>query len=91
MKNIDSRSISLFSSSIIENYENQIEQLQQNLSEKEDERISLAERLNQAELELIKTVDDYKSTLNSYQEKLKSLTQERNALTEQQALHSAEQ
>jgi flagellar biosynthesis chaperone FliJ len=81
----------LFSSSIIENYENQIEQLQQNLSEKEDERISLAERLNQAELELIKTVDDYKSTLNSYQEKLKSLTQERNALTEQQALHSAEQ
>ena len=91
MRKIDSRSVSLFSSSIIDNYENQIEQLRQNLSEKEDERISLAERLNQAELDLKKTVDDYRSTLNNYQEKLQSLTQERNALIEQQALHSAEQ
>jgi hypothetical protein len=68
----------------MENYQNQIEQLQQNLFVQEDERTSLVERLHLAELEL-------KTTVESYQEKLQSVTQERNVLTEQQALQSTEQ
>jgi predicted nucleic acid-binding Zn-ribbon protein len=79
-----------FSQSTIENYEKQIKQLQQKLSQNEDERSLLRERLNEVELELTKTLDDRASTLAMYEEQLQSAVQERNALVEQQALQSAE-
>jgi flagellar biosynthesis chaperone FliJ len=49
----------LFSSANIENYEKQIKQLQQNLSQKDDERTLLRERLNEVELEFRKILDDH--------------------------------
>jgi len=79
-----------FSQSTIENYEKQIKQLQQKLSQNEDERSLLRERLNEVELELTKTLDDRASTLAMYEEQLESAVQERNALVEQQVLQSAE-
>ncbi len=83
--------VSNFSSqSTIEDYEKQIKQLQQKLSQNEDERSLLRERLNEVELEFRKTFDDRASTTAMYEEQLQSLVQERNALVEQQAIQSAE-
>jgi len=73
-------------SSQSENYQKQIEQLQQNLSEQDHERTSLSERLNEVELELKKAIDDHASLKTKYQ----TLIEERNALKEQRALQSAE-
>ena len=73
------------SASIIDNYDKQIRQLQQQLSQKEDERALLRERLNEVELELSQA-----STSSMYEEQLQSLVHERDALVEQQVLHSAE-
>jgi predicted nucleic acid-binding Zn-ribbon protein len=78
------------SQSTIEDYEKQIKQLQQNLSENEDERTLLRQRLNEVELEFRKTLDDHSSTSAMYEEQLQSIVQERNALVEQQVLQSAE-
>jgi len=78
-------------SSIVEDYQKQIEQLQQKLSEKDNEQISLGERLNEVELELRKTVDHHASKLIKYEEDLQSLVQERNALLENQRHYSEEQ
>jgi len=63
-----------------------MEQLQQNLVEKDNERSSVSERLNEVELKLRKTLDDHASTMTECQ----SLVEERDALVEQQKLHSAE-
>ncbi|CAF4754041.1 unnamed protein product, partial [Rotaria socialis] len=46
----------------IENYEMQIRQLQQKLSQHDDEKSLLRERLNEVELELRKVLDDHAST-----------------------------
>jgi len=73
-------------SSQSESYQKQNEQLQQNLSEKDNQHTSLSERLNEVELELKKAMDDHASTMAKYE----TLIEERNALGEQQALHSAE-
>jgi predicted nucleic acid-binding Zn-ribbon protein len=81
---------SFYSPSAIEDYEKQIDQLQQNLSHNEDERSLLRERLNEVELEFRKTVDDNTSTLTMYEEQLQSLVTERNALVEQQVRQSVE-
>ena len=79
-----------FSPSLIEDYEKQIHQLQQKLSQNNDERTLLRERLNEVELELSKTSDDRTSTLAMYEKQFESLVQERDVLFEQQALQSAE-
>jgi predicted nuclease with TOPRIM domain len=76
----------IFSSSIIENYQKEIAQLQESLSRKDDERTLLRDRLNEVELELRKTLDDYASKMTKYE----SLVAERDALVEQEALRSAE-
>lgn len=68
----------------------QIEQLREKLSQNEDERALLRERLDEVELEFRKTLDDHSSTLAMYEEQLQSLVQERNALVEQRALDSSE-
>jgi PIN domain nuclease of toxin-antitoxin system len=73
-----------FSQSTIEDYEKQIKQLQQKLSQNEDERSLLRERLNEVEIEFRKTFDEHASTTAMYEEQLQSLVQERNALVEQQ-------
>ncbi len=73
-------------SSQSENYQKQIEELQQNLSEQIHERTSLSERLNEVEVNLQKAIDDHASLKAKYE----TLIEERNALEEQQALHSAE-
>jgi chromosome segregation ATPase len=73
-------------SSMVKDHQTQIEQLQRNLSEKDNERSSLSERLNEVEFELRKTVNDHASTMAESQ----SLVEERDALVEQQKLHSAE-
>ncbi len=73
-------------SSQSENYQKHIQELQQNLSEKDNERSSLSERLNEVELELKKAVDDHASVKAKYE----LLTEGQNALVEQQALHSTE-
>ncbi|CAF0778122.1 unnamed protein product [Rotaria sordida] len=74
----------------IENYEKQIHQLQQKLSQNDDERTLLRERLNEVELEFRKTLDDRLSTTNMYEEQLQSLVQERDALVQQQVLQTTE-
>ncbi|CAF4939413.1 unnamed protein product, partial [Rotaria sp. Silwood1] len=74
------------SSSIIEDYQTKINQLEQTLIEKEDEQILLRERLNEIELELRKILDDQNSTLTKYE----TLVRERNVLVEQQNLQSIE-
>ena len=71
-------------------YESQIKELKEKLSQNEDERSLLRERLNEVELELRKTFDDHSSVLNKYEEQLQSAVQERNALVEQQAIQSTE-
>jgi len=83
---IHSRSLLLFSSSIVEDYQKQIEQLQQNLSEKDNERTSLSERLDEVELELKKAIDDHASIAAKYE----TLIEERDALVGQKILHSTE-
>jgi septal ring factor EnvC (AmiA/AmiB activator) len=64
---------------MVEDYQKQIEQLQQNLSEKDNERSSLSEHLNEVELELKKTIDDYASAMTKYE-----------SLVKEQTLHSEE-
>jgi hypothetical protein len=76
----------IFSSSIVEDYQKQIKQLQQNLSQKDDERILLRERLNEVELELRKTLDNDASVMAKYE----SVVEERDRLVKQQTLHSTE-
>ncbi len=73
-----------FSDSMIEEYQNQIEQLQQDLFEKNNETNSLSQRLNQLELELQRTIDDHTSKSNEYKENVQSMI-------EQQAIRLQEQ
>ena len=68
-----------------------IEQLQQNLSQQDNERRSLDERLKEAELELQRTKDDHTSKSVEYDEKLHILTQERDSLLEQNTHRLEEQ
>ncbi|CAF3726526.1 unnamed protein product [Rotaria magnacalcarata] len=74
----------------IENYERQIHQLQQKLSQNDDEKLLLRERLNEVELELRKVLDEHASTTAMYEKQLQSLIIERDALVEQHALQSAD-
>ncbi|CAF4623577.1 unnamed protein product, partial [Rotaria sp. Silwood2] len=78
------------SRSNIENYEKQIHQLQQKLSQNDDERTLLRERLNEVELEFRKILDDRTTTTNMYEEQLQSLIQERDALVQQHVLELIE-
>ena len=70
----------------IEDYQKQIDQLQQTLSQKDEERNLLREHLNNVELELRKTLDENISTMSI----LESIVEERDALAKQQVLHIAE-
>jgi flagellar biosynthesis chaperone FliJ len=76
-KNIHCISLLLSSSSIVHDYQKQIDQLQEKLSQKEDEQISLSERFNEVDLELRKAVNDHASAMVKYQ-----------SLVEQQTLHA---
>ena len=76
--------IFLFSQSKLDDYEQEIRELQQKLSQNDDERGSLRERLNEVELEFRQAIDDHASTIASYEQQLQALVQERNALLEQQ-------
>lgn len=78
--------MSLFSSATIDEYQKQIEQLQRNLSQKEEERNLLREHLNEVELELRRISDDHTSTLA----KCKSIEEDYDALVKQQAVQSAD-
>jgi len=69
-----------------ENYQKQIEQLQENLSEKDNKRTSLSERLSEVEVELKNAIDDHALLKTKYE----TLIEERNALEAQHALQSAE-
>ena len=79
-----------FSQLTIENYQQQIDRLEQQLSQNQDERCLLRQRLNDVELEFKTILDDRTLTLNMYEEQLRSIVEERNALVEQQAIQSAE-
>ena len=79
-----------FSQSTHEDHEQQIKELRQKLSQNEDERSLLRERLNEVELEYREAIDDRASTLAMYEEQLQSLVQERNALVEQQEMQAAD-
>jgi len=85
-ENVQSTLILPFSASKIEDYEKQIEELQHNLSQTDVERILLEERLNEVELQLTKSSDDYVSTVAKHE----SLLQERDALVQQQLIQSTE-
>ncbi|CAF1419944.1 unnamed protein product, partial [Adineta steineri] len=65
--------------SLSEDYQKQIDQLQKHLSQKDEERSLLRERLNEVEVEFRKTLDDHESTVNKYE----FLKQERDVLIEQ--------
>ena len=73
-----------------EDYEKQIKQFQQKLSQNEDERSLLRERLNEVEVEFRQAIDDRASTTAMYEEQLQSLVQEGNALAEEKAIESAQ-
>ena len=75
-----------FSDAIVDDYEKQIQELQQKLSEKEDERNVLNERLNEVELQLSKASEDQVSTVTKYE----LLIKQRDEIAEQHVLHSAE-
>jgi hypothetical protein len=90
LKNNRFEFLSHSSPSAIVDYEKQISQLQQKLSQKDDERVLLRERLNEVELEHAKTLDDRALTQSMFDEQLQSLIQERNALVEQQIRQSTE-
>lgn len=79
-----------FSSSEVDDFHQQIQQLQQKLSQNDDERTLLRERLDEVELEFSKLLEDRASTLTMYEEQVQSLVQERNALLEQHILESSE-
>jgi chromosome segregation ATPase len=72
--------------SLSEDYQKQIDQLQQNLSQKDEERTLLREHLNNIELELRKTLDDHASTKSQFE----SITQERDTLVDQHNLQITE-
>jgi len=76
--------------SVVDEYEQQIKELQKKLSQYEDERQLLRERLNEIELEFGKANDERSSLSTMYEEQLQSVIQERNALVEQQATQMAE-
>ena len=78
------------SHSVTDNDHPEIHHLKQKLSQYEDERALLRERLNEVELEFRKTLDDRASTLTMYEEQLQSLVQERNAQVENHILESME-
>jgi hypothetical protein len=84
LNDIHTTFLSLFSSSIVEDYQKHIEQLQQNLFEKDNEINSLNQRLNTLELERQKIIDDHTS-------KWQSIIQERDTLVEQQKTHYEQQ
>jgi len=69
-----------------EDYQKQIDQLQQNLSQKEEERTLLRDHFSEVELELRKIIDDQTSTTD----RLEALVEERNVLVEQQSLQLTE-
>lgn len=69
-----------FSTAAMEEYRKQIDELQQNLSAKENEQRQLQEHVNDVEVELRRTADDYTTATTKYQ----SLERERDALVEQQ-------
>ncbi len=71
-QNIHSTTLLLFSDSMIEGYQNKIEQLEKNLFEKDNETNSLTQRLNELELELQRAIDDHTSKSNKYEENLQS-------------------
>ena len=77
-----------FSQSAIDELEKEIKQLKQKLSQHEDERSLLRERLNEVELEFRQAIDDRASTIAMHEQHLQGLIQERNALAEQQQLQS---
>jgi hypothetical protein len=71
---------------VIEDLHKEINQLQENLLQKDDERILLQEHLDEVELGLKKALIDQTSTMSKYQ----SLVNERDALIEQQKIYSTE-
>ena len=83
-------SILCFSHSNSETNNHEIHRLQQKLSQNEDERALLRERLDEVELEFGKLLEGRALTLTMYEEQLQSLVQERNALVEQHILESTE-
>jgi len=68
--------------SVVDEYEQQVRELQQELSQSEGERQLLREHLNEIELELNKANDEKSSVSAMYEEQLQSIIQERNALVE---------
>ncbi|CAF3336486.1 unnamed protein product [Rotaria sp. Silwood1] len=83
-------SVTNISQSTIEDYEKHLHQLQQKLSQNDEERSLLRERLNEVELEFRKTLDDRQSTTNMYEEQLQSLVHERDVLVQQHVLQIIE-
>lgn len=75
-----------FSAASIDDYEKQIKQLKQNLSEKDEEETSLRERLNEVELELGKILYDHAAITGEHE----ALIKEYNGLLEQQTLKSTD-
>jgi hypothetical protein len=71
---------------VIEDLHKEINQLQEYLLRKDDERILLQEHLDEVELGLKKALIDQTSTMSKYQ----SLVNERDALIEQQEIYSTE-
>ncbi|CAF3690411.1 unnamed protein product [Rotaria sordida] len=78
------------SSSIVEDYQKQIDELEQKLSENNEEQSLLREHLNKVEVELKETKHNHELTLTKYKEEFLSLVEERNELIEQQTLSSTE-
>ncbi|CAF4357557.1 unnamed protein product, partial [Rotaria sordida] len=79
------------SSSIVEDYQKQIDELEQKLSENNEEQSLLREHLNKVEIELKETKHNHELTLTKYKEEFLSLVEERNELIEQQTLSLIEQ
>jgi len=72
-----------FSSLVIGDYQKLIDQLQEDLSEKENERKTISEHLDEVELELKRILDNYASLLTKYG----LVVEERDALIQEGASH----
>ena len=88
---ISTISTRLFSASIIENHQKQLEKLQEDLTKKEKEQILFSEQLKVSESKLQEMINNHALKCQKYEEDLQAFREERNSLVDQELMHSEKQ
>lgn len=76
---------------MIVDYQKELENLQENLTRKENEQILFSQQLLESESKLQQILTDHALKCDKYEEDLQSLLEQRNCLLDQQVFHSEEQ